>query len=144
MDKDMPADWAIGRACELADCRSMKEDIVRKHKTHWGDGAVVALARYIEAHEQPPVDPDLVTAREICAMVAGYWHGTSAENRYLKGRADNDAEVQFAPRQAKRGARQMKRNLFYAACALVLTIAFIIGTDKAMCQADNLYSERCQ
>jgi hypothetical protein len=38
----------------------------------------------------------------------------------------------------------MKRNLFYAACALAFTIAFIIGTDKAMCQADNLYSERCQ
>ena len=43
MDKDMPADWAIGRACELADCRSMKEDIVRKHETHWGEGAVCGV-----------------------------------------------------------------------------------------------------
>ena len=96
MDKDMPADWAIDKACQLCDCMSCKRDVIRKHETHWAEGAVMQLARYIEAHEQPPVDPDLVTAREICAKVARQWHGTSAENRYLKGRDDKDAEVQFA------------------------------------------------
>ena len=38
----------------------------------------------------------------------------------------------------------MTRKLIWAALALFVTISFIIGTDKAMCQADNLYSERCQ
>ena len=96
MDKDMPADWAIGRACELADCRSMKEDIMQKHETHWGEGAVVALARYIEAHEQPPVDPDLVTAREICAKVAKELAQRGVAAMYLKTELDAHPEVQFA------------------------------------------------
>ena len=38
----------------------------------------------------------------------------------------------------------MKRNLFYAACAVVLTLAFIIGTDRELCRMDNLASERCE
>ena len=106
MDKDMPADWAIGRACELAGCRSMKEDIVRKHETHWGEGAVVALARYIEAHEQPPVDPDLVTAREICARVCNDFGQTSSAKAYRDGDYDAEEELQFALAKLKeaRGA----------------------------------------
>ena len=96
MDKDMPADWAIERACRLADCRSIKEDIVRKHETHWGEGAVIALARYIEAHEQPPVDPDLVTAREICAKVADELARTTLAVQYRDSTFDESHEVQFA------------------------------------------------
>ena len=96
MDQDMPADWAIGRACELADCRSMKEDIVRKHETHWGEGAVVALARYIEAHEQPPVDPDLVTAREIMARAMSAAGATHTAQMYRNGTCDESDDLQFA------------------------------------------------
>lgn len=96
MDKDMPADWAIDKACQLCDCMSCKRDVIRKHETHWAEGAVMQLARYIEAHEQPPVDPDLVTAREICALVEknnGYYN---AACRYREGVNDADPEVQFA------------------------------------------------
>lgn len=81
---DKPAQWATERVNKLYGDSLLGDS--------WRD----LFARYIEAHEQPPVDPDLVTARKICAMVARNWYGTSAENRYLKGRDDNDAEVQFA------------------------------------------------
>jgi hypothetical protein len=97
MDKDMPADWAIERAIELVNVDGSTythESLTQNHIVGWSLGK--AFARYIEAHEQPPVDPDLVTAREICAKVTRQWHETSAENRYLKGLDDNDAEVQFA------------------------------------------------
>ena len=93
MDKDMPADWAIDKACQLCDCMSCKRDVIRKHETHWAEGAVMQLARYIEAHEQPPVDPDLVTAREICA---GAQASFSEADDYRGGKYDNMQEVQFA------------------------------------------------
>ncbi len=96
MDKDMPADWAIDKACQLCDCMSCKRDVIRKHETHWAEGAVMQLARYIEAHEQPPVDPDLVTAREICAKVAKELAQRGVAAMYLKTELDAHPEVQFA------------------------------------------------
>lgn len=96
MDKDMPADWAIDKACQLCDCMSCKRDVIRKHETHWAEGAVMQLARYIEAHEQPPVDPDLVTAREICARVCNDFGRTSNAKAYRDGDYDAEEELQFA------------------------------------------------
>ena len=103
MDKDMPADWAIDKACQLCDCMSCKRDVIRKHETHWAEGAVMQLARYIEAHEQPPVDPDLETAREICAKVAKEMADNGLldaaldmADEYLRGEYDSDPEVRNA------------------------------------------------
>ena len=96
MDKDMPADWAIDKACQLCDCMSCKRDVIRKHETHWAEGAVMQLARYIEAHEQPPVDPDLVTARGICAKVADELARTTLAVQYRDSTFDESHEVQFA------------------------------------------------
>lgn len=96
MDKDMPADWAIDKACQLCDCMSCKRDVMRKHETHWAEGAVMQLARYIEAHEQPPVDPDLVTAREICARVCNDFGLHSRAKAYRDGDYDAEEELQFA------------------------------------------------
>lgn len=99
MDKDMPADWAIERACELANAMgaawNMKDSKDAYGIRRSGD-TVSAFARYIEAHEQPPVDPDLVTAREICAKVAKELAHRGAAAMYLKTELDADAEVQFA------------------------------------------------
>ena len=49
--------WAIRRAEELCGCN------------FYGDagGVAGAFARYIAAHEQPPVDPDVIAVREIVA-----------------------------------------------------------------------------
>lgn len=106
MDKDMPADWAIDKACQLCDCMSCKRDVIRKHETHWAEGAVMQLARYIEAHEQPPVGPDLVTAREICARVFDSVSFFGLAKMARDGRADTAEEVEFALAKLKeaRGA----------------------------------------
>lgn len=58
MDKDMPADWAIRRA--LAESKNPFNDTVQEIKlcATNADQVHCAFARYIEAHEQPPVDPD--------------------------------------------------------------------------------------
>ena len=99
MDKDMPADWAIERACELVNAAGGGTLSVKIAKGAIGLGhnlALNALARYIEAHEQPPVDPDLETAREICAKVAKELAHRGAAAMYLKTELDADPEVQFA------------------------------------------------
>lgn len=84
---DMPADWAIERAYEL----SLFDHGAITERTDWRLG----FARYIEAHEQPPVDPDLVTAREICAKVADQL-GDPAASGYRSGLNDDGERVQFA------------------------------------------------
>lgn len=60
------------------------------------EDAYTAFARYIAQHEQPPVDPDLLTAREICAKAAEGFGLESAPASYRNGDYDNDSEVQFA------------------------------------------------
>ena len=106
MDKDMPADWAIDKACQLCDCMSCKRDVIRKHETHWAEGAVMQLARYIEAHEQPPVDPDLETAREIMARAMSAAGSTHTAQMYRNGTCDESDNLQFALAKLKeaRGA----------------------------------------
>jgi hypothetical protein len=91
MDKDMPADWALERAfLEVYGKGEESKEYMVEHMRGMATGK--ARARYIEAHEQSPVDPDLVTAREICAMAANA--ATTAGN-YRAGRYDNDPEVRF-------------------------------------------------
>lgn len=59
-------EWACQRACDLVnevkpgECRYVPEAV-----PHFR--ALTAFARYIAQHEQPPVDPDLELAREVCA-----------------------------------------------------------------------------
>lgn len=80
---DIPA-WAFKRAAELS-----KDE---EPRIHWaGDKAAVyasmgAFARYIAEHEQPPVDPLLVEAREI---VAKYYDDEGQPNHAQAIRAGN-------------------------------------------------------
>ncbi|HET8729512.1 MAG TPA: hypothetical protein VFM34_00165 [Moraxellaceae bacterium] len=77
---DTPPQWAIDRAYELV-----------------GEGyAYTAFARYIAEHEQPPVDPDLLTAREICARVADEIGREGDAGNYRDGIYDFDEELKFA------------------------------------------------
>ena len=93
MSNDIPQ-WAKERACELAN------DECGRHAwfpddCNQGYTTLTALARYIAKHEEPPVDPDLITAREICARVClGQGRLRSAQN-YRDGTYDSDPEVQF-------------------------------------------------
>ena len=95
MDKDMPADWALERAfLEVYGKGEESKEYMVEHMRGMATGK--ALARYIEAHEQLPVDPDLVTAREICAKVAKELAQRGVAAMYLKTELDADPEVQFA------------------------------------------------
>ena len=91
MNDDIPQ-WAKERACELA-------NEAKEMPGYWNPEDVVgckspltALARYIAKHEEPPVDPDLITAREICARVCVHHDALL----YREGHFDSDPEVQFA------------------------------------------------
>ena len=97
MDKDMPADWAIERAIELVNVDGSTythESLTQKHIVGWSLGK--AFARYIEAHEQPPVDPDLETAREIAAAFASYFSSRVMPSDCKNGEFDHTTAVQFA------------------------------------------------
>ena len=58
--ENMPAEWALERANEL-----ILADIPRGGGVHMAKCAETAFARYIEQHEEPPVDPIVEEAREI-------------------------------------------------------------------------------
>lgn len=90
MTEEIPQ-WAIKRVYELMDAEY--------GKGNWQAAPPAnpnAFARYIAKHEQPPVDPDLVKAREICARVAEATGMVHTPTRYRSGTYDNDPEVQFA------------------------------------------------
>lgn len=62
-----------------------------------------AFARYIAEHEEPPVDPLLIEAREMAAKVAfdkdWFVHGESIQS----GQRDDHSDVQIALAALKRG-----------------------------------------
>jgi hypothetical protein len=89
----MAPDWAIERACVEANNRS-KYHPWTKHD-YGSNGALTALADYIAAHEQPPVDPLLIEAREIAADVFDQDHGGAMTHSRMirEGKADESINV---------------------------------------------------
>lgn len=61
IEPDLPADWAIQRTIDELNLK-LTVEWVRKYGTY-----VLKFARYIEKHEQPPVAPELLAAREYVA-----------------------------------------------------------------------------
>lgn len=98
---DVP-EWAIARACD--ECGSPADVTI---------GAFKAFARYIAKHEDAPIDPDMIAAREV---VCGYHHDKHPESPWhvekakmvRSGRFDKMLEVQAAYHGIKRG-RDMER-----------------------------------
>lgn len=94
---DDAPEWAIARVDELTE-----ECLVSD-----------AFARYIASKEEPPLDPDLIAAREV---VCGYHHDKHPESPWhvgqaemvRSGRFDNMLDVQAAYHGIKRG-RAMER-----------------------------------
>ena len=61
--KSKPAEWACKHAAEIVGAEYYAVEWVKPHTSF--DKAMVSFARYIEEHEDEPVDPLLVEAREI-------------------------------------------------------------------------------
>lgn len=52
-----------------------------------------AFAKYISEHEEAPVDPLLIEAREIAASLAREWLNETCADYYLDGDYDNDEVI---------------------------------------------------
>ncbi len=102
MSEETPQ-WAKERACEL----------INNEHPGWKytpnevsiSPALRAFARYIAAHEEEPVDPDLIEAREICALTT--ISNCNAE-AYRSGEIDHATIIQTALAAIKRG-RELER-----------------------------------
>ena len=89
--------WALDRAANVA-CYDSWSGLCNLCSDDSGIRRIVyMLARYIAQHEQPPIDPDLVKAREICARVAEEVAADRPEFQahYRDGTYDEDTDVQF-------------------------------------------------
>ena len=92
-----PAQWALIKAARhIPHYKSMTdEDITHKIKYASPDSLVVAFARYIEQHEKPPVDPDLIKAREIyCSTPFVSKLSSGFHGEVMKGSYDTTTPVQ--------------------------------------------------
>ena len=92
---DLPPDWAIEKVKQL----HRKEGGATVPMAH-------AFARYIAEHEEPPVDPLLVEARNICAS---RWDdkflpiAKDIAEDFRLGRHDDDEGVEMVLRALRRG-----------------------------------------
>lgn len=82
IEPDLPADWAIQRAIEETGFNTT----VKYAKTLLHYNSLLIFARYIEKHEQPPVAPELLAAREYSA---GKTALEANKEAYLSGRWDS-------------------------------------------------------
>lgn len=100
------ADWACERCCDRA---FPKSTCSREHKIRFvrGSTGLHNIARFIEATEQPPIDPLLlIQAREIAARVCEGWRTNpqspcEAAAAYREGARDDGNEVAFIAAQLR-------------------------------------------
>lgn len=71
MSQDIPQ-WAKERACELVNAKTAGMMDYTPSAVAGHNPSIFAFAAYIATHEEPPVDPLLVEAREIVATTKGY------------------------------------------------------------------------
>lgn len=92
---DIP-EWASERAQALAKDETLHEGYTRTHR---------AFARYIAEHEEPPVDPLLLEAREIAAVAVEGAPGrfTFPPKSYREGERDDEPGVKAIIAALKRG-----------------------------------------
>lgn len=98
--ENLPADWAITKALELMGSATTLADVKRFPA---GYPNTIRVASYIEQHKEPPVDPLLIEAREICAKwreTKGYAHGAAM---YREGGYDDYSIMKVALAALRRG-----------------------------------------
>lgn len=95
-EQGKPADWAIAKAVSL---------ISDSPERYFETQAEMAFARYIERHETPPVDPDVLAVQEILTAWVGpqHFHIPAENAAYL-----TDIPVDF---QAALAAYRRHRNV---------------------------------
>jgi hypothetical protein len=102
--KDVP-EWAKRRACELAGKPWEPRDIDVQQPSFAGHSAMLAFARYIAKHEEPPVDPLLIEAREIVkATLSPDRHSRcNCREKIAAGEWDEGQKVQASLAALRRG-----------------------------------------
>ena len=89
---DTPAEWAIKPALD-------ELDVGGQPVCH----VVKAFARYIETHEEPPVDPLLIEAREVWAKARDKSGESEIARAYRDGSYDNNDRVILVLAALRRG-----------------------------------------
>lgn len=90
MSEKIPA-WAVERAIQEIGPRAEPWNIPHEEVSK----GVHAFARYIAAHEQPPVDPDVLAVRDIIATYIEELRGDAWQSMRMRdGRYDG--EIEFA------------------------------------------------
>ena len=92
-----PAQWALLKAARHIYYYKNKtdEEISRRLTIISPESLLVAFARYIEQHEKPPVDPDLIKAREIyCSTPFVSKLSNKFHEAVMEGGCDTTAPVQ--------------------------------------------------
>jgi hypothetical protein len=94
--KVFPADWAIRKAIKDSETDTARFGwTVESVKKQWASAAtspprvIIVLAEYIEKYEQPPVDPDLLLARQCAADNS---KSENAKAAYLAGTYDGHCD----------------------------------------------------
>lgn len=98
---DNPPDWAIERACALLNAvsKGQYDDTWYPCDVTDTSTGVAQFARYIAAHEEPPVDPLLIEARKICALTRQTY-----DKGFLSGEYDDSStEIPVALAALRRG-----------------------------------------
>ncbi len=100
--------WAKARACELVRVENPDADV--QPEDHFPPFAR-ALARYIAAHEEAPVDPLLIEAREIAAQAYSNRRDHDFAGWIRRGDKDSIYEVQVALAALRRGMELAKSHV---------------------------------
>lgn len=115
---DIP-EWAVKRANDLTS-EAMKDG-------SWlpiGGHASAAFARYIAEHEEPPVDPLLIEARELAAQERERsFRGERTPEEYRSGAADGTPVMRLALAALKRGMELAPRGKAMTNKATLLALA---------------------
>ena len=93
MSDDIPH-WALDKAAKNGGWEGWEHFSRVWYETTGPNKLCIAFARYIAEHEEPPVDQDLIKAREICARVCLEQGRLRSAQNYREGFYDA-TEVQF-------------------------------------------------
>ena len=96
MGEQLPPDWAIERVQEITGYYWPTSTVA-------GHAISTAFARYIAKHEEPPVDPLLIEAREVWAREREESGNSRVAALYRAGRYDSDPAIKTALAALKRG-----------------------------------------
>ena len=94
--EQMPEDWAIERALRRSGYTATRPAEVLNGSMIYAKDAILAFARHIAQHEQPPVDAIRQAARNLCDF---FWPGGGA----LDGSMDDEVWFERVEIALRRG-----------------------------------------